>query len=141
MPHRRNPLDRSLIATDRRAWSKLRARIIARDQGRCQLCGANGASEVDHIIERRLGGGDEPQNLRLLCTNCHARRRRLPRMAESSPLLYARAAGQPGRTQPAQFPVHSCEKRGSLPTIRGNTSIGWWKGEGCPPECDLPPAA
>lgn len=56
------------------AWRKIRARIIERDRGLCQLCGNEG-NHVDHIQERSQGGGDEDDNLRLLCRNCNLGRK------------------------------------------------------------------
>ena len=69
-------------------WQKTRAAFIrqARAAGQewCALCrrpldfskGAgrrpNGPS-VDHIVPRVHGGGDEPTNLRLVCTSCNTR--------------------------------------------------------------------
>jgi 5-methylcytosine-specific restriction endonuclease McrA len=47
------------------AWKKLRARILARDGGRCVVCGAP-ATEVDHIDGRWQN--DEPANLRAVCS-------------------------------------------------------------------------
>lgn len=52
------------------AWRKLRASILARDPV-CGLCGA--ASVVaDHIVPRRAGGSDSPENLMGLCRSCHS---------------------------------------------------------------------
>ena len=69
-------------------WQKRRAAFIAEaraaGQEWCALCGQlldfrkgagrrpNGPS-VDHIVPRVHGGGDEPSNLRLVCTSCNAR--------------------------------------------------------------------
>lgn len=51
-------------------WRKIRQRILRRDQYVCQLCGAE-ATTVDHIIPRRLQGGDSPENLQSLCAHCN----------------------------------------------------------------------
>jgi 5-methylcytosine-specific restriction endonuclease McrA len=53
----------SLIRRNRWRWSQLRAAILVRDGYRCQIC-RDPACEVDHIAERRAGGGDAPANLR-----------------------------------------------------------------------------
>ena len=41
----------------------------------CRLCLASGrpvpAKEVDHIVPKVLGGGDEDSNLQPLCEDCH----------------------------------------------------------------------
>ena len=51
-------------------WRSLRDHIIRRDAGICQICGDEG-TDVDHRVERRDGGTDEPDNLWLLCNRCH----------------------------------------------------------------------
>ncbi len=56
-----------------RRWQTVRAYVIERDGGRCQDCGAEGARQVAHIVDRRAGGSDDPSNLRLLCDSCHSR--------------------------------------------------------------------
>ncbi|HVM29559.1 MAG TPA: HNH endonuclease [Candidatus Limnocylindrales bacterium] len=137
MPHQRNPRDRSLIATDRRAWSRLRARIIVRDKGMCQSCGAANAAEVDHIVPRSKGGGDEPHNLQLLCHQCHAKRRRLSAADVWRGGLTADHSSfvrRPATDEPALYPVHNCGTP-ELPSIRGNMQLPRWEGEGCPPGC------
>lgn len=47
--------------------------IWARDRGRCRNCGSTYALEIDHILPRAKGGGDDPENLRLLCRSCNQR--------------------------------------------------------------------
>ncbi len=50
--------------------------MIARDEGKCQLCGilvTGRDAHVDHIIEKPLGT-DAIHNLRLLCQSCHSKR-------------------------------------------------------------------
>ena len=44
--------------------------ILARDGTTCRECAAR-ATEVDHILPRALGGGNEPFNLQSLCSACH----------------------------------------------------------------------
>ena len=51
-------------------WRKIRATILRRDQYTCQKCGLEGDT-VDHIVPRKLGGGDEPSNLQCLCRRCN----------------------------------------------------------------------
>lgn len=59
------------------AWRLLRAAILDRDGHVChipgpggQLCGAP-ADTVDHVVPRRLGGSDDPGNLRAACRPCN----------------------------------------------------------------------
>jgi 5-methylcytosine-specific restriction endonuclease McrA len=56
------------------AWLSLRQKVIRRARGRCVMCGAPGATQVDHRIPRSLGGADALWNLRLLCRPCDNRR-------------------------------------------------------------------
>lgn len=65
------------------AWRKVRARVLRRDQGLCQVCAAAGrvtaAGEVDHIISKaeaaRLKWSrhqvDQHDNLQAICSDCH----------------------------------------------------------------------
>ena len=54
-----------------KGWRKIRARIVIRDGGMCQMCGNEGDS-VDHIVPRILGGTDDDHNLQLLCRTCNS---------------------------------------------------------------------
>jgi 5-methylcytosine-specific restriction endonuclease McrA len=54
-----------------KGWRKIRARIVIRDGGMCQMCGNEGDS-VDHILPRILGGTDDDYNLQLLCRSCNS---------------------------------------------------------------------
>lgn len=51
--------------------------LIARENGRCQLCGKesikNNSFRSHHIIQRKDGGTDAPENLALLHKKCHDR--------------------------------------------------------------------
>jgi 5-methylcytosine-specific restriction endonuclease McrA len=40
--------------------------------GKCAVCSFDEFVEVHHIVPRRMGGGDHPSNLILLCPNHHA---------------------------------------------------------------------
>lgn len=45
-----------------------------RDERRCRKCGYSGpgfALHIHHIVEVQDGGGNEPENLILLCVTCH----------------------------------------------------------------------
>lgn len=56
-------------------WQALRAAVLVRDGYLCQPCRRAGrtapAHEVDHIINRAEGGGDEERNLQAICMPCH----------------------------------------------------------------------
>lgn len=53
--------------------AQVRRAIWKKAQGKCQICGSGYALEIDHIQPKSLGGGDEPENLRLLCRSCNHR--------------------------------------------------------------------
>lgn len=60
------------------AWRKLRAAVLLRDGGVCQLqlpgvCTGT-ATHVDHIVPKGAGGPDEPSNLRASCAPCNLHR-------------------------------------------------------------------
>lgn len=60
-----------------RRWRRVRAAVLQRDQGRCQVQGqgcTGAATTVDHIVPRSLGGGDALDNLRASCQWCNASR-------------------------------------------------------------------
>ena len=57
------------------AWTKTRKRILLRDQGLCQPCLEKNriaiATEVDHILSKARGGGEDDSNLQAICKRCH----------------------------------------------------------------------
>lgn len=71
----------------REHWSKRNYPYVKiRDRGRCRYCDQPGTT-IDHVYPRRLGGGDESDNLVVACWPCNSRKRgRTPDMA-SMPLL------------------------------------------------------
>jgi hypothetical protein len=52
-------------------WEKLAQEIRKRDNFTCQLCGKRGATDVHHIIPRRIKIDNSPDNLITLCRSCH----------------------------------------------------------------------
>ena len=56
-------------------WRRVRARVLERDDHRCQIHGPRctvQATQVDHIIPLSLGGRWlDPTNLRASCANCN----------------------------------------------------------------------
>lgn len=67
-----------------RPSAALRAKIIDRDGGECQLCGSPVREDVDvnhpryphldHVMPRSRGGSDDEANLRLACRQCNVLR-------------------------------------------------------------------
>ena len=56
----------------------LRYEVLKRAKYRCELCGISAeqkALEVDHIVPRNNGGGDQESNLQSLCYSCNAMKR------------------------------------------------------------------
>jgi 5-methylcytosine-specific restriction endonuclease McrA len=51
-------------------WKKQRLRVLNRDAWICTYCGGE-ATEVDHIIPRKVGGGHELDNLTSACRACN----------------------------------------------------------------------
>lgn len=61
-----------------------RRRIYERDDHTCQYCG-NGASSLDHLVPKVLGGSDAWENLVASCGTCNMRKgdAPYPKLAES----------------------------------------------------------
>ena len=56
----------------------IRYEVLKRAGFRCELCGVPAderALEVDHIVPRKYGGTDDPENLQALCWKCNAETR------------------------------------------------------------------
>ena len=51
-------------------WKKQRLRVLNRDAWTCTYCGQP-ATEVDHIIPRKVGGGHDLDNLTAACRSCN----------------------------------------------------------------------
>ncbi|MEZ4504712.1 MAG: HNH endonuclease [Thermomicrobiales bacterium] len=47
--------------------------VQERDGYRCTICGSREQLEVHHIVPRRLGGSNDPENLVTVCAACHRR--------------------------------------------------------------------
>lgn len=54
----------------RQLLGRVRALILARDSGLCRICGAPG-TVIDHISAANPAAMNDPENLQLLCVNCH----------------------------------------------------------------------
>jgi hypothetical protein len=76
------PLPKPDLLFKRTVSQKLRAEVLDRDGGTCQMCG-QAAGDIDvetgrqvrlqlgHIVDKSFGGKDEAENLRALCSSCN----------------------------------------------------------------------
>lgn len=62
-------------------WQTTRKAVLYRDEGLCQVCKVNPATEVDHIKELRdidlktdLNAAYDMLNLQSICTSCHVKK-------------------------------------------------------------------
>ena len=55
----------------RRISKSTREYILKRDNYECQYCGSQTKLEIDHIFPYSRGGGNEPENLQVLCKSCN----------------------------------------------------------------------
>jgi len=62
---------RPRLRLDPEAYKALRQQVLARDNWRCQNCGAAENLQVHHIQSRSKLGHDSPENLITLCASCH----------------------------------------------------------------------
>jgi 5-methylcytosine-specific restriction endonuclease McrA len=56
------------------SFARHRRIVLHRDDYTCVWCGENPVYYVDHIYPRRLGGGDELDNLVAVCPSCNVRK-------------------------------------------------------------------
>jgi hypothetical protein len=47
--------------------------VDERDAGRCQICGSEELIQYEHVVPWSMGGGNEAQNILLLCAGCNRR--------------------------------------------------------------------
>lgn len=72
-------LDREQMREERyeawRLWSAIRQEVLERDEHQCQMCGREAPSKlhIHHIMKRKDGGTDHPDNLLTLCPQCHSK--------------------------------------------------------------------
>lgn len=102
-------------AIGRRISPQLRMEILERNGFTCQLCGRTGgdpdptdpASKVrlviDHLTPISHGGGNERENLRVLCSACNQARSNIEPPSESAANLLARIRRAPRRVQAEVF--------------------------------------
>lgn len=52
-------------------YDRLKRYVLRRDKWRCRACGYRNNLSVHHVHYRSSGGGDTPENLATLCSDCH----------------------------------------------------------------------
>ena len=90
-------------------WKKQRLRVLSRDGYTCTYCG-DVATEVDHIIPRKVGGSHDMDNLTSACRRCNllkgARSESLFLLKGSTPPVFPErpspTRSKPLRTSPFQ---------------------------------------
>lgn len=76
------PPERTDVKFARTISSRVKAEVLDRNGFTCQMCGLSpGMTDpetgrpvrlhVGHIVDKKLGGRDEPSNLRALCSSCN----------------------------------------------------------------------
>ena len=59
---------------NRYGYENMKSYLVAREHGKCQLCGKEKDTDswnIHHIVQRKDGGTDKPNNLALLHSKCH----------------------------------------------------------------------
>lgn len=72
-PNRKHSLGRPKKPLNSLSTRSVKRRVLEERGGKCEVCGYNKTPvlEVHHILEKSKGGTDNPDNLIVLCRNCH----------------------------------------------------------------------
>ena len=54
-------------------WGGLRAQVLERAEGKCEVCGVGGTLHIHHKTYKRAGGNETLDDLIALCPPCHKR--------------------------------------------------------------------
>lgn len=65
--------DRRITKISSKAWATLVEYAMERDGYKCTRCGCEEKLHCHHIVPKALGGSDDPENLVMLCDNCHGK--------------------------------------------------------------------
>lgn len=69
------------------AYQKYRARLLKDYNYCCAWCGTGERLQIDHVQTQMSGGGDEYENLQMLCPSCNCLKRQfvLPKLKPRQP--------------------------------------------------------
>ncbi len=59
------------VVHERNVSEAIKRKVIARDGGKCSVCGSTLKLEVDHKVALMNGGTNDESNLATLCDDCH----------------------------------------------------------------------
>lgn len=86
---------RAVVRVDRRRDMAISRRgVFARDEHRCQYCGAR-AETLDHVVPRSRGGGHTWENVVAACRPCNVRK--ADRLLDESRFILCRPPATPRR--------------------------------------------
>ena len=72
--HRPTPFAGARSADDYGPAWRGKSKVYLRKHPTCEECGQAKSMATDHIKPRALGGSDDWENMRALCSSCHARK-------------------------------------------------------------------
>jgi 5-methylcytosine-specific restriction endonuclease McrA len=61
------------IAFSRAAWKRLRSEVIEQRGNRCEQCVQEDVALVLHHLHYKTIGNEQPEDVQLLCSDCHER--------------------------------------------------------------------
>ena len=69
------------------AYQKYRAKLLEKYNYCCAWCGTDDRLQIDHVKTQMSGGGDDYENLQMLCPSCNCLKRQftLPKLKPRQP--------------------------------------------------------
>lgn len=62
------------------AWAKIKTDLFFLRGKRCEVCGSYKQIQVHHLTYENFGGNEEPNDLVILCSDCHQKEHGLKRL-------------------------------------------------------------
>lgn len=79
---------------------KLKQSVLRAHKGVCHWCGLPGGDEVDHVLNRRAGGTDDPSNLAPIHKKpCHVAKTQQEAASARSARKHRKPPEHPGRSR------------------------------------------